>query len=1475
MKIFKRVLAIFIALCMIVGSANIQVVWALGDGNYIYEILDDESVMITQYVGNDTEKLEIPEKIGDKDVIKLGEYGHLAFSGCEGLKEIRITDKISDIAGRIFMECKDLIAINVDNNSLNYSSEEGVLYSKDKTKLICCPGGMSGEYTISPNVASIEEHAFGYCQRLEGIVISPGVTSIGEGAFYHCEKIKSVAVPSGVTKIPYGCFEGCTNLESISFSENISSIENGAFSSCTSLKDIYYSGMQEQWERLFIQSYHNSDFLNATVHFKDGTTLNQSGEDYEYQELTSDTIEITAYTGTDQTLTIPSSINGQTVTSIGEYAFNGSTAIKEVTIPSSVTTIKPYAFYRSSAEKITVPAAVTSIGQFAFQDCRSLAEIAVDDSNPNYSSDDGVLYNKGKTLLISCPAGKKGTYAIPSGVTNINDNAFFACSGLTEITIPSSVTSIQEAAFNGCSGLTGITIPSGVTSIGSMAFASCSNLADITIPSSVTSMGINAFSDCTGLKTATIQFSVNRLEAGAFSNCTGLENITIPSSVTAIGQEAFSNCRSLKTVTMPTSVTSVQDSAFANCSSLGDVYYSGTEEQWNHINISGSGSGMASNQPLLNATIHLSNGTTINGPEKDADYKIGTISAYDQTAKTVRIAGQIYAAADNLDFSGMSQLVSAKEQVIATFRNGKVTKIESVKDAIRLSVTVAECSKPPITLQNNGYLEDCQDILAQLEVVSDYPKQAFQGADDIGVYVREMLVSVETEGFCISRSRQDRNEEAASMNESIDKKLLFGEKAEYEYTIYVQTGFTYTQEELPYLIKASAETESGAVSGQKTLYALFEYTEQELDLSNAKQELDQLKNGDPLLLERDLLHYLSPEQIDVMESYIYTWLAEVNYAYKYQGSSDIRNRIMKKTGLDPEADVTSGEEKAITHIIVDTAYGKKTIELTLDLGRPDSQGNLYPAYGRMYYEILEKNAIPEGMPVNGQIGKASYADMGSFVACVAKADEDSLHNTYQWEALREELTAGVLIDKTVISIIGEQNGSFSDCTFTVYAEPLVKYSKMVKISSTADVDVRVYNMTGKEVGSLTGSDAEEASLNARTKAGEQMKNVQLYANGDTKTIYLAGDDYYLNLFGKGTGTMNYEVEEIVNEETKRNVRFLELQLQKELQYEGYVFRPLNIDSDLYALRTIGKDQEVFYADEDTYKAIFKRILQLSLSQQSTSLSKNKTVQLSASMLPLDASNPNLQWTSDNASIAKVDSNGLVTAVGAGKATITVSTKDGSFLKQFCIIDVAGGNSSSGGSSGSSGWSGGGFIPSVETENTPVVVKLHYVLQFDMNGGTNLSRKTMTLLENDSPGIMPKVQRKDYTFDGWYTQQDGGEKVNGDKPLGEATTLYARWAKTAVPAKTAAPTLNSKKKGQMQVSFQTVSGAAGYEIAYSTNKTFTSAKTKEAGAAVKSKTISGLKAGKKYYVRVRAYSMDSMKNKIYGAYSTVKSVKIKK
>ncbi|MDE7312615.1 MAG: leucine-rich repeat protein [Eubacterium sp.] len=681
-------------------------------------------------------------------------------------------------------------------------------------------------------------------------------------------------------------------------------------------------------------------------------------------------------------------------------------------------------------------------------------------------------------------------------------------------------------------------------------------------------------------------------------------------------------------------------------------------------------------------------------------------------------------------------------------------------------------------------------------------------------------------------------------------------------------------------------------------------------VGDAKQELQSLISGSSLSIKQDLMHYLSEEQITIIESCIYTWLAEINVTYKYSGIDAVKDLIMKKTGIDPQGNFTSGMEKAITHIIAETKYGQKTFEFTMDIGQPDDSGNLYPAYGAMHYEILESDGIPSDLPKSGIIGKEYYADLGMFAECVRKVSEDSLHSIYQWQSLSDELVSGILVDKTVTEIIGNKNISFFDGTFTVYVKPLFTYSKKVTIS--CPVDIYIYGMDGKEVGSIVNDQPSRGS-----------NNVHLEITGDAKTVYLAGDDYYMNLRGTDTGKMKYVVEEIANEEVRRNVQFLELQLKKDMQYEGYVFRPLNIDRDLYALRMVnGSEREVFYADTDSYQSLFKRVESLSLSQKNSSLDADHTVQLTASLFPLDASNPNLRWATDNESVARVDENGLVTAIGSGRATVTVSTKDGSFLKQFCVIDVAGSNSAdnnpgnpggegsgtggsgnggegsgTGGSSGgensgtggngsggngsgsTGGSSAGGFSPGGAstpdgTVQKPSVVKVHYVLQFDLNGGTKTSRRTMTLLSGDLPGIMPKAQRKDYVFNGWYTQAEGGTKVSGDKPLEEAATLYARWTKAAAPAKPASLKLQSKKKGQIQAGFQAVDDAAGYQVDYSVKKSFAPAKTKEAGKSAKAKTITGLKAGKKYYIRVRAYSLDSMGNRIYGPYSAVKSVIVK-
>ena len=148
-----------------------------------------------------------------------------------------------------------------------------------------------------------------------------------------------------------------------------------------------------------------------------------------------------------------------TVTEIGSYAFHNFLELKKINIPNSVTNIGEFAFYWcDSIISITIPNSVTSIGSFAFSGCSSLTNINVSDNNKNYSSIDGVLFNKDKTEIIQYPEEKESkSYKIPNSVTSIGDWEFYICSSLTNITIPESVTSIGECAFASCFSLTSIT----------------------------------------------------------------------------------------------------------------------------------------------------------------------------------------------------------------------------------------------------------------------------------------------------------------------------------------------------------------------------------------------------------------------------------------------------------------------------------------------------------------------------------------------------------------------------------------------------------------------------------------------------------------------------------------------------------------------------------------------------------------------------------------------------------------------------------------------------------------------------------------------------------------------------------------------------------------------------------------------------------------------------------------------------------
>ena len=263
-------------------------------------------------------------------------------------------------------------------------------------------------------------------------------------------------------------------------------------------------------------------------------------------------------------ITIPSTLGGYPVTSIGNWAFSDCTSLGSVTIPDSVTSIGVRAFSGcSSLTSVTIPDGVTSIDISAFYECTSLTSVT-----------------------------------IPDSVTSIGNYAFYRCTSLTSVTIPDSVTSIDISAFSDCTSLESVTIGDSVTSIGDSAFRECTNLTSVTIPDSVTSIGEGAFSGCSSLTSVTIGNSVTSIGNSAFYNCYRLTSVTIPDRVTSIGNSAFFNCNRLTGVTIGNSVTSIGDYAFSNCTSLTDVYYAGNRTQWNSISV-GSGNGF-----LTNATVY-------------------------------------------------------------------------------------------------------------------------------------------------------------------------------------------------------------------------------------------------------------------------------------------------------------------------------------------------------------------------------------------------------------------------------------------------------------------------------------------------------------------------------------------------------------------------------------------------------------------------------------------------------------------------------------------------------------------------------------------------------------------------------------------------------------------------------------------------------------------------------------------------------
>jgi len=283
-------------------------------------------------------------------------------------------------------------------------------------------------------------------EKIKTLIIEIGCTTIGTHAF-ECCALTSIDIPNSVTCIGMDAFGSCLNVTYAKIGSSVTS-------------DLRYSGIFDSNELKIIDVNSNNPIYSSL-------------EGILYNKL-QDTL-MACPRGKAETIIIPNSVK-----TIGNHAFIFC-QLTSVEIPNSVIDIGNSAFGGCfNLEKIEIPGSVILIGIESFGLCNSLTTIDVDVSNPNYSSDDGILYNKLQDVLMCCPGAKTETITIPNTVETIGFYAFSRCGKLTSVIIPNSVTYIEDGAFSYCTGLTSVTIGSAVSMIGRHSFKDCTGLKSIT-----------------------------------------------------------------------------------------------------------------------------------------------------------------------------------------------------------------------------------------------------------------------------------------------------------------------------------------------------------------------------------------------------------------------------------------------------------------------------------------------------------------------------------------------------------------------------------------------------------------------------------------------------------------------------------------------------------------------------------------------------------------------------------------------------------------------------------------------------------------------------------------------------------------------------------------------------------------------------------------------------------------------------------
>ena len=1023
-------------------------------------------------------------------------------------------------------------------------------------------------------------------------------------------------------------------------------------------------------------------------------------------------------------------------------------------------------------------------------------------------------------------------------VVAIGDSAFEDRTDLRTVMIPDSVTEIGSCAFNNCTNLSNVTLSQNLKYMEGRAFGSCEKITKIEIPKSLEWCGstlydYGPFGDCTGLKTVIFENGTTEISSHLFEKCTGLEEINIPDSVTEIEDSAFSGCVNLSKVNIPDTVTIIGEYAFDSCTNLTAVTLS---ENLEHM----GGKAFGSCEKITKIEI-----------PKSLEWCDSTLYDYGPFGDCTGLKTVIFENGTTEISSHLFEKCTGLEEINIP---DSVTEIED--SAFSGCVNLSKVNIPDtVTIIGEYAFDSCTNLtnVTLSKNLEHMEGRAFGNCEKITKI--EIPKSLEWCGSTLY--------DYGPFGDCTGLKTVIFENGTTKILGHLFEKCTGLEEiNIPNTVTV---IENSAFSGCTKL--------EQVNFSNKLTKIESYGFSDCTSLKKITV----PDSINSIGNSIFqncTSLTEVHLSNALKEiSSNTFNGCKKLTTINFPSTLTTIGDSAF--------YGCESLpEAILPSGVEKIESNAFKNC-----KSLKKAVVPDTV---SSIGSSAFYGCEALtdITLGSKLKKIDSQTFYGCTAL-----PSIVIPYNVTTI---GDSAFVNCTkltqitvprnTTSIESNAFSYPRKMTMYGPSGCYAQTY-ANGKGI-KYVAQDIHATSirLDITNKTAEYYDEFQLTAtiapqnftdavtwtssNEDVATV---SDTGYVEVCGVGTAVITvtagnvkaactvtvpqlidwieFDEDEIElksgetyqlrpdispSNATNKKLKYTSSDTKvAEVSASGLVTAKSEGEARIRAAATDGSDE---YAVCYVTVAGKAKVTGITLNQTSATLGRGKKLALKAAISPSYASNKKVVWKSANTKVATVDGSGNVTAKAPGRTKITVTSAENSSYQASCTVTVP------------------------------------YNITYKLNKGKNNASNPSTYYGKKI--TLKNPSRKGYTFAGWYTDAKFKKKIKTIESSAKCDyTLYAKWTKVNVAKVSITSAKNSKSK-QILLKYKKISGIKGYEISYSTDKKFKKAVTRK-NTTKTSYTISKLKKGKTYYVRIRAYKVDSTGKKVYGKYTSVKKVKVSK